>query len=217
MKTTARFRALAAGLTLAFAAASQAHAHHPMGGVAPDEFYTGLLSGLAHPIIDFGHFAFILGVGLLAAVAQRSPLLPLWFVGGSIAGCLFALNVLVLPVTQWLLIASVGAVGAALALGQHRLGGIGIALFALGGFLHGGAYADAVIGSEPTALNGYFLGLAIVQSLIAVGATWAAYILWCGDKLYMNARIAGGVICGIALALLLQGTSAAILPGMVGS
>src|SRR5687767_9228150 len=92
-------------------------AHHAMAGAIPTAFDTGLLSGLAHPVINFDHFAFIVAVGVLTAVAQGSWLLPIWFVGGTVAGCLFAVNLMQLPLTEWFVPASVAVLGVAMALG----------------------------------------------------------------------------------------------------
>ena len=44
-------------------------AHHVMGGHMPVTFADGLLSGLAHPIIGFDHFAAVVAVACLASAA----------------------------------------------------------------------------------------------------------------------------------------------------
>ena len=51
-----------------------ASAHHFMGGKVPSNFLTGFLSGLAHPVIGLDHFAFVVAVGLLAALLGRRGL-----------------------------------------------------------------------------------------------------------------------------------------------
>lgn len=45
-------------------------AHHPMGGMTPQTFSQGLLSGLGHPIIGLDHFAFLVAAMLLASVLK---------------------------------------------------------------------------------------------------------------------------------------------------
>jgi len=77
-------------------------------------------------------------------------------------------------------------------------------MFLSGGLLHGSAYAESIIGSDATSLNGYLLGFALVQSVLAVSVAWGAYAIWCGDRLYHNARLAGGITLGIGLGTLWQ-------------
>lgn len=36
------------------------------------------------------------------------------------------------------------------------------------------AYAETIIGSDATSLNGYLLGFALVQSVLAVSVAWGA-------------------------------------------
>jgi urease accessory protein len=196
---------------LALVLATPAWAHHLMGGQVPQAFDAAFLSGLAHPVINVEHFVFIVAVGVLTAVSQGNRLQPIWFIAGTIAGCLFSIQVTQLPFTQWLVPASVIVIGLALALGQQRLGFLTVVLFAVAGFLHGSGYATEIVGSEMF-LHAYLLGFAIVQSAISMAAMWVAYRLWCGDMLYTNARIVGGVVAGVGLTVLAQSSSAALFP-----
>lgn len=208
------------GISLATIAAAlwlvtyPAFAHHALGGQAPITFSTGFLSGLAHPVINLDHFAFVIAVGVLTAVAQGSLLLPIWFVGGTVAGCIAAAYGYSVPFTYSFVAASVAVVGALLAIARPRLGPTGIALFVGAGILHGSAYADSIIGTGINSLFGYLLGFAIVQAAVAVAAAWAAYALWCGDRLYANARIVGGVVAGVGLTVLVQTGVAAVFPAI---
>jgi len=199
-------RPVASGLLLATVLAVEVQAHHPMGGVAPNSFYLGFVSGLAHPLIEFGHTAFIVAVGILCAVAQRALPTALWFVAASIGGCILALNVGLPPIMPALVLGTVALAGLALARGKGwRL--VTSQGFLIGaGLIHGAAYAGAVIGSEPTAVYGYLMGFFIVQSAVAVGTTAAAYLMWMGDRLYTNARISGGFVLGVAATLVFQKT-----------
>ena len=60
--------------------ASPASAHHAMGGKMPSTFFEGFLSGLAHPVIGVDHLAFIVSVGLFAAINPQGILIPIFFV-----------------------------------------------------------------------------------------------------------------------------------------
>lgn len=199
----------------ALAPATPALAHHALGGSLPMKFETGLLSGLAHPIINFDHFAFIAAVGVFAAVTQASKLLPLWFVLGTVAGCLLAVGGFTIPLNVWLVHAALLALGLALALGKQRMPIIDTAAFSIAGVLHGSVYAEAIIGTVSSSLGGYLLGFAIIQTLVASGAMFAAYALWCGDRLYANARVIGGVVAGVGLTVLVQTGVSALFPSLV--
>jgi urease accessory protein len=205
-------RALPAAGLLFWLMATPAFAHHALGGKLPIDFGTGFLSGLAHPVINVDHFAFVIAIGVLTAVAQGSRLLPIWFVGGTVLGCLASVQGLPVPFIAWAVPVSVAIVGVALALGRSRLGAWDIGFFLVAGFLHGALYAQAIIGSENNSLRGYLLGFAIIQTVVAMGAMSAAYALWCGDKLYANARVVGGVVAGVGLTILVQTGMAALLP-----
>ena len=56
-----------AATALVLASAAPASAHHVMGGMSPSTLFEGLLSGLAHPVIEMDHLAFVIALGLAAA------------------------------------------------------------------------------------------------------------------------------------------------------
>lgn len=207
-------RMLVLALTALGLTTSQALAHHALGGSVPISFQAGLMSGLAHPIINFDHFAFVVAIGIFTAVAQGSALLPVLFVLGTVAGCLACAQGLQVPNVTMLVPVSVAIAGASLALGRNRIGWMDLGLLSLAGLLHGLAYAQSIVGGQNNSLVGYLIGFAVVQSLIALAAMWSAYAFWCGDRLYANARVAGGVIAGIGLTLLAQSGLAMVLPAM---
>jgi urease accessory protein len=184
--------------------AGPAWAHHAMGGQIPTGFPMGLMSGLAHPVINLDHLAFIVAIGILTAVTQSSILLPVWFVAGTVGGCALLINGLQLPYVQWLVPASVLVLGGFMVIGRQRRSRLAPPLFLLAGLLHGISYAQSILGSEPTSMQGYLLGFAVIQTIIAWSAMCAAYLLWGGDKLETNGRVAGGVVAGIGLSILFQ-------------
>lgn len=201
------------GLPLVFLAlTSQAQAHHALGGRLPIGFGEGLISGLAHPVIEADHLAFVLAVGILTAVSQGGLWLPVWFVGGTVVGCLLNAGSLGLQPAAWMVPLSALLIGGYLASGHEDSRGCNRWLFLAAGALHGLAYSQAIMGSENNSLQGYLLGFAIVQTLVAWAAMLAAYWFWRGDRLYANARVFGGVLAGVGITALYQAGVASLLP-----
>lgn len=206
-------RILGAGAPLAFLLlTSEALAHHALGGSIPIGFGQGLLSGLAHPIIEVDHLAFVLAVGVLTAVSQGGLTLPVWFVGGTVAGCLLSVGTLQLSPAGWMVPLSALLIGGYLASGRSEDTRWHKWVFLAAGTLHGLAYAQSIIGSENNSLQGYLLGFAVVQTLVAWAAMLAAYWFWRGDRLYANARVFGGILAGMGATALYQAGVASLLP-----
>lgn len=158
-------------LALVQALALPALAHHPMGGETPQTLWHGLLSGIGHPVIGPDHLAFVVGVGLLAAIAGYGLMLPALFVGAMAVGLVLHVAGVSVPFAELLLAASVVLIG--LAVLRPRTGsGMWLegGLFALAGVLHGQAFAEAVIGAETGPVVAYIGGLAATQMVIATGA-----------------------------------------------
>lgn len=188
--------ALAAAFAMT-AAPMAALAHHPMGGVMPTTFWHGFLSGVGHPVLGPDHFAFIVGIGLLAAATALGPMLPIAFVCAMCLGVGLHLMSLDVPAPELLVAISVLLIG--LAVLRPRPGkGILVegALFAAAGVLHGYALAETVIGAEQGVIAAYLLGLVIVQSGVALMAYFGAKMLIERQGLADAAgvRVAGAVI-----------------------
>ncbi len=73
-------------------------------------------------------------------------------------------------------------------------------LFAVAGLFHGHAYGESIFGAERTPLEAYLVGLVIVQTAIATGVALAMRRPLTSP---LNARLAGAVIAGIGLAVLM--------------
>jgi urease accessory protein len=178
---------------------SAAFAHHPGGGMAPQTAVDGLLSGLAHPVIGLDHLAFIVGVGLLAALTAHRFLAPLLFVGATVFGTLLHLMAFDLPAAEFVIALSVAAIGI-LALSGRAYGMVLVGgLFAIAGLFHGYAYGEAVVGSESSAVVAYLVGFAAIQYAVAVAAGHVAVMLLGeGRKARENfgLRITGGMVAG---------------------
>lgn len=195
-----------------FAALSMpAFAHHALGGALPIGFAEGFTSGLAHPVIDMSHFAFVIAVGILTAVAQGTLLLPVWFVSGTLIACLLNASGLAIPSATWLVPLSALVLGLFMASGKADHGRWHHVVFLTSGLLHGLAYSQSIIGSENNSLVGYLMGFSITQTFVAGAAMLAAYWFWHGDRLYANARVVGGVLTGIGVTALYQSQISTLL------
>jgi len=198
---TIRAAAYATALTLA-ASTLPAFAHHVMGGQMPQTFGQGLLSGVGHPLIDIGHFAFVVAVGIAAALTGRIWTLTLAFVAGTLAGCFVHLAGITLPVAELVIAATVLLLGAIIATNRELPSLMLAIMFAAAGLFHGWAYGGSIIGAEPTPLNGYLLGFTLIQLLVAVIAARSTRWVIAGEAATRTkVRLAGAVVAGIGVAL----------------
>lgn len=160
-----------AGLTLGgIAIAAPALAHHPLGGEIPSNFFEGFMSGLAHPIIGPDHFACVVALGLLSAQFKKSLLIPVSFVATMIFGAILHLGSFDIPAAESLVALSVIAVGGLLMFTETLMASVMVGFGAIAGILHGYAYGEAIIGAEMSPLSAYFMGLVIIQLMVALTA-----------------------------------------------
>jgi urease accessory protein len=199
------------GLAMAALAATAgpASAHHVMGGRMAATFGEGLLSGLAHPIIGLDHFAAVVAVGCLAAGHIAGVRLAVGYVIAMIVGVAVHLQGATLPGSEIMVALSVIALGVALLRQRQMAAGAALALFAAVGILHGYALGESIYGAEPTPLYAYLLGLAAIQSVVALGAMALARMIWRRSDDHSPLRLTGAGIAGIGLAILVQ----QIVPG----
>lgn len=162
--------ALSSGLLLI--ASTPALAHHVMGGMTPQTFSQGLLSGLAHPVIGLDHFAFLVVAILLTSALKGATrfLVPLAFIGATVAGTVLHLGEASIPMPEMLVALSV-VIGGVLALTRRYPGAFALStIFGVFGILHGYAYGESIVGAEPTPLLAYLAGFAAIQyALIIAG------------------------------------------------
>ncbi|HKJ62817.1 MAG TPA: HupE/UreJ family protein, partial [Hyphomicrobiales bacterium] len=201
-----------AGLATAFLlfSASQAFAHHVMGGKMPDTFTAGFLSGIGHPIIGLDHFAFIAGVGIASAFLSGGIVTILAFIGATLAGCGLHLASVDLPAAEIVIAASVLVVGALIMSGRTISTSIAAAIFAIAGLFHGYAYGESIFGAEQTPLLAYLLGFGVIQSTIAVVAMLIARTA--SSVPALSYRLTGAVIAGIGFTFLYQNVQSIVLP-----
>ncbi|MBE9064588.1 HupE/UreJ family protein [cf. Phormidesmis sp. LEGE 11477] len=193
-----------ASLTLA----KPALAHHPFGGTAPDNIFEGILSGIGHPVIGFDHLAFVVAVGLLAAVVSGGWRIPAVFVVATLVGTGLHLAELNLPIIETVIAISVLLFGG-LAVMRDRLNPMVVMLLAaLAGVFHGYAYGEAVVGAEPTPLVAYLVGFAAVQSAIA----YLAYLI---SKRAIEQSQSAGLVSVRHAGFMVLGVGAAFVGGLL--
>jgi urease accessory protein len=181
-----------------------AFAHHLMGGRTPATFGDGLLSGLGHPIIGLDHFAAVVAVGCLAAAHRAGTALAVGLVLAMIAGVALHVHGATVPGADLLVALTVIALGALMLRRRVMPASAALALFACVGLVHGYALGESIFGAEPTPLYAYLMGLALIQSAIALGAMGIARWLarnWAEQSLL---RLIGAGIAGVGLAVFMQ-------------
>ena len=183
--------------------ATPALAHHPFGGEAPQTVFQGLLSGLGHPVIGLDHLAFIIAVGLLAAVLRQRAL-PIVFLLAAVFGTGLHLAELNLPAPELVISGSVLLFGL-LAVSHRQLNAPTVmALAAIAGIFHGYAYGEAVVGAESMPLVAYLAGFTLIQGAIAYTTYFLSqrHLKREGSAGIIPLRQAGFVICGAGAAFL---------------
>jgi len=182
-----------------------AFAHHPMGGATPATLWEGFASGIGHPVIGADHLAFLLMAGVLAAMlpAGRGLLAILAFVVGGFLGSLAHVGGIGFGPVEALVALTVLAAGAALLRGVP--GALLPAGFALAGLVHGHAFAEAIIGAEPSPLLAYLGALTLMQAAVGLGAMLLARRIAAAGHGPMLRRVAGAG--GVAAGLLFLGAS----------
>ena len=202
---TERIITIFSAIALFLFAAQPAIAHHPFGGKTPDNFLEGILSGMGHPIIGPDHFAFVVAIGLLAAIKSKQGIfLPIAFVVATIAGTIVHLLALDLPAPELIISASVLILGIFLAMKESPNLGWLLGTAAIAGLFHGYAYGEAIVGAEMTPLIAYLGGFALIQLAIALAAFKIARLALkkVAEQPALALRFAGFTISGIGAAFL---------------
>ncbi len=197
-------------------ASTPALAHHMMGSRLPATFFEGFISGLAHPLIGFDHFAFIVSVGLLSATKRQGFLIPIAFVLTAMLGAGLHLMGLTLPGVELFVSGSILLFGLLLVLKDSLDTTIVIGLAAIAGVCHGYAYGESIFGAEMTPLVAYLAGFTAIQLIVAMFAFWVSKVVILKrepeQQSFATLRSAGLVICGIGLSFLSSQIVSAIFP-----
>ena len=200
---------------LLLAGTNAALAHHAMGGLLPQTFGQGMLSGLAHPVIGMDHFAFVVAVGITAALAGRVWGLTLPFIGGTLAGCLVHLAGVTLPVAELVIAATVLLLGAIIATNRELPALMLGVLFAGAGLFHGWAYGESIFGAEQTPLIAYLVGFTLIQLVVAVVAGLVTrWVIDSDAARRMNVRLVGAAVAGMGLVLFVGQVEGVLFAGV---
>ncbi len=198
---------LAATLLVIAGFANPAAAHHPTGGRMPANIVEGFLSGIGHPVIGPDHLAFIVAIGIAAALVPVGARLIAAFVAASLAGVLVHAGRLDIPLSEQVVTLSVVAAGAMLAIGRAGSGPLWLALGAAAGLFHGYAFGEAIVGAERGVIGAYLVGITVIASIIA-----GAFMLLTPRLLAQPAseapvrlRTAGAIIASIGLVMFAGG------------
>lgn len=192
-----------AALLALSAAATPAFAHHPTGGRTPTTFLEGLLSGIGHPVIGLDHLAFIVAIGIAAALVRSGPALIAAFLAASMAGVLAHVARLDLPLVEPLVALSVIAAGLLIALRGVAGQGGWMALAAAAGLFHGYAFGESIVGAERAVVGAYLVGIALVASAIAGSVMLAMRRLpWAADALARRQVVAGSAVGAVGVGFL---------------
>lgn len=188
----------------ALSLADPAFAHHVMDGTMPVTFAQGLLSGFGHPIIGLDHFAAVVAIGCIASMHAAGSRLVVGYVMAMIGGVVAHLAGASLPGAELWVALSVIALGMVLVARRDIGAGAALALFAAVGLTHGYALGESIYGAEQTPLAAYLIGLAVIQSIIALAAMNVARMLTRRMAEAVPLRLIGAGIAGIGLAILVQ-------------
>jgi urease accessory protein len=152
-------RLMTAAGFLALLAVSPALAHHPMEAMhlVPTGL-TGLLSGLAHPLLGPDHLLFLIALALVGLQCSGRWMAALLVVG--LAGTAAGLLLPGLPHAE--LLVSLTLVVEGLVVARRWPQSLLVPAFAL----HGYVLSASVIGWESTPIAGYLLGLLISQGAL---------------------------------------------------
>ncbi len=168
---TRRHMLFAALPPLAGAFISQtALAHHGMDGQVPNTLFSGLISGLAHPVIGLDHLAFLLAAAVAMASRPNAFRLPWYFILPGLLAAAWHVAGFDLPVSEILVAASLVILGLMLVWRRVDQAMLFLPLLMLAGLLHGYAFGESIVGAESTPLLGYFAGLALVQYGLCAGS-----------------------------------------------
>jgi urease accessory protein len=204
---------LTSGLLLT---ATPALAHHAMDGKMPSNLFEGFLSGVAHPLIGPDHFAFIVSVGLLAAIKRQGILIPIAFVLSAMLGTGAHLAKLSVPGIELFVSGSILLFGILLVLKKSPNTFWVAGLSAIAGLFHGYAYGEAIFGAEMTPLLSYLAGFTCIQIVVSLSAFWIGKTILLNQDTKQqssaNFRSAGLVICGVGLAFFASQVVAVLLP-----
>src|SRR5262245_29312957 len=193
------------GTTLCVFVALTGHtawAHHVMGGKLPGTLLEGTLAGFGHPVIGIDHLAAVVAVGCLAATHSLGPVLVIGYVLAQVAGAALHVRGVNVPASELLVALSVIALGGTLMMRRMLAPALVLALFLLAGLFHGYALGESIVGAEPAPLAAYFVGFAVIQTVIALAALIIVRLTLPAAAMagHVNLRLIGAALVGFGFA-----------------
>ncbi len=183
--------------------AGPALAHHVMDNKMPVSFTDGLLSGLGHPIIGLDHLAAVIAVGCLAAGQRHGALLAIGYVVAMTIGAAAHIGEATVAGAEIFVALSVVALGLVLLRARSLRTDIAFALFAFAGLVNGYALGESIAGAQPAPVYAYFIGLALIQSAIALVAMQGTRMLAARTTLQPAViRVLGVAVIAVGLGVL---------------
>ena len=176
---------------------SPAFAHHPfgMGDSSQLTGWTGLISGIGHPLLGPDHLLFLLAIASIGLKRPTAWILPMLAIGlgGSLVSQFIPLPDAIAPWAEALVSLSLvveGLIALSVAPATWLL-----PLFGLHGFLLG----STIVGAEPTPLLAYFCGLLIGQGVLLALVSFLSQtvINRLGEQ---GRRLGAGIWIGIGIA-----------------
>jgi urease accessory protein len=190
---------------IALLAVDPALAHHAMGGAMPTDFSQGLLSGLGHPVIGLDHLAAIIAVGCLVAMQPKGAVLAAGYVIATVAGAAAHIGEATVPNAEIFVALSVVSLGLIVFRKQPLRRDLMFALFAAAGLINGYALGETIAGAERTPILAYFIGLAAIQTAIALAIMFGVRLLTGHAQWQLLAmRVVGAFAVGAGAAIVLQ-------------
>jgi urease accessory protein len=171
----------------------------------PTTILEGLLSGLHHPAVGLDHLAFIVVLGVVAALMRAgSPLILAFAATAAIGTYVRAVN-FDYPYVEQLVSLSVVVAGLLIALGLGAKKFIWLPLALIAGLLHGYAFGEEVLGAEAPVIAAYIVGVTVVSAAIALAVMLlSSKVLALSDAGSRLLRIAGALVAVLGIVLLAQ-------------
>jgi urease accessory protein len=170
----------------------------------PTTFLEGLLSGLQHPALGLDHLAFVVVLGVVAALARAGlPLILAFVATAAIATYARAIN-FDYPYVEPLVALTVIAAGVLLALGLGARKLIWLPFAAVAGLLHGYAFGEEVLGADGPVIAAYIIGGTVACTAIALVVKLVAARVPGLSAHWWPLRVAGALVAVLGAYLLAQ-------------
>jgi urease accessory protein len=171
----------------------------------PTTLLEGLLSGLSHPAVGLDHLAFLVILGVAAALIPAGlSLIAAFLVTAAIGAWAHGVN-FAFPLAEQLVAASVIVAGLLVALGLGAKRSIWLPIGAIAGLLHGYAFGEEILGADGPVIAAYLVGVIIVCSAVTVAVMQvASRVPALSDAGSTSLRLAGGLVAILGVVLLAQ-------------